>query len=180
VPGLWACGEVASTGVHGANRRASNSLREGLVFGARAAADIAGQAPGQARGKPSAAASVEPAPPAGGWDAAVAPLRAKLRQVMSERVGVVRDGAGLVGALAEIAGIERTGAPLSAGFATAVLTAKLVTAAAWARRESRGAHFPEDFPAAAPVARPAILTLEQAEALMREAAADTRPALVEA
>jgi L-aspartate oxidase len=176
VAGLWACGEVASTGVHGANRLASNSLLEGMVFGTRVAADIAGQAPG----RPPDTTSIEPAPSAGRWDAAVAPLRAKLRQVMSERVGVVRDGARLVSALAEIAGIERAGAPLSAGFANAVLTAKLVTIAALARRESRGAHFREDFPATAPIARRAFLTLEQAEALMLEAAADIRPALAEA
>lgn len=161
VPGLWACGEVASTGIHGANRLASNSLLEGLVFGARVAEDI--QA---VDGDRIASRSI--AAPLPRRNEPIASHFARLRQVMSDHVGVVRDGAGLEAALLELTELERRGAPLSSAFADAVLTAKLVAAAAWLRRESRGGHFRDDYPTQGPVATRSFLTLADAEALWAE------------
>ena len=85
LPGLWVVGECASTGLHGANRLASNSLLEGLVFGARVADDVRGQlATGAMRGLP-------PAPPR---FASPAPPHV-LRQAMSRDVALERDAQGL-------------------------------------------------------------------------------------
>src|SRR5262245_21912387 len=104
VEGLWACGEVASTGAHGANRLASNSLLEAVVFGARAAKDIASTA------RPSDRVAVERDPRIGD-----APERGEaqvrtLRQAMTQGVGVVCDEASLKTALATIATLEKSGA----------------------------------------------------------------------
>ncbi|HEX2029146.1 MAG TPA: L-aspartate oxidase [Nitriliruptorales bacterium] len=140
VPGLWACGEVACTGVHGANRLASNSLLEALVFGARVAHDLT------AMTLPLPVADLRPAPgqtvaaTAGTTDADAA---ARLRRLMWEHVGVVRDGAGLADAGRRLQGMaERCGSPL----ADQVTVARMVVAAALARRESRGAHQRSDHP----------------------------------
>jgi L-aspartate oxidase len=139
VEGLWACGEVACTGVHGANRLASNSLLEGLVFGGRVAGDIA------AAGRTAVAAPVV-APvsrAAHGTDATV--IR-RVRQIMWDQVGLERSGDGLADALEEL---NRLVAGLAGGPSPAydaALVARAITAAALERRESRGAHFRTDFP----------------------------------
>ena len=134
--GLWAAGEVASTGAHGANRLASNSLLEAVVYAARIADDIAGLA----ESRPSVAT-------AGDMNQTVSdPARERaLRQLMSASVGVIRDKAGLTRALSEIARIERESRhlPQTRNMATAAL---MVTAAALRREESRGGHFRSDFP----------------------------------
>ena len=134
LPGLWVAGECASTGLHGANRLASNSLLEGLVFGARAADDIKGTL---AAGKPASA------PPAPHGLALPAPPHV-LRAAMTRHVGLERDAEGLNTALAVIARLEReaTGTELL----NMLAAAKLVTAGALAREESRGAHWRSDFP----------------------------------
>jgi L-aspartate oxidase len=141
LPGLWACGEVSSTGVHGANRLASNSLLEALVFGARVAEDARAQA-----GKPSPAAAFEGVEAPAMLDPFAAPAAiAALRQLMWDHVGLVRDGEGLTFA---IAGLERLAPGLAGpGEAHNMLTvARLVAAAARERRESRGGHYRTDFP----------------------------------
>lgn len=141
IEGLWACGEVASTGMHGANRLASNSLLEAIVFGARIAADISGAVPAGRPGdqiQPPALISAAPIE---------APMAAQLRHIMSAYVGVERNAGGLAFALGEIARLERA-AGASNLFGNIATTAKLIAAAAFAREESRGGHYRSDFTSA--------------------------------
>jgi L-aspartate oxidase len=167
VEGLWACGEVAATGAHGANRLASNSLLDAVVFGARAAKDIAATA--RAAEPASITVEAEPvaAPPVETDTAAVKTLR----QAMTAKVGVIRDEASLRDALGVIAGLER-GASQDGRLANMLITAKLITTAALARRESRGAHFRSDYPAPDPeLAQRSMLTLTESEAIAAAASA---------
>jgi L-aspartate oxidase len=143
VAGLWAVGEVASTGLHGANRLASNSLLEAVVLGARAARDIKSIIPLERAGHfvvPQKVAGPKP-----GDAQARAHLIAQLRGIMSMHAGVVRTGSGLKTALAALEAIGRDGAddPLVANM---VLTSRLIATAALNRKESRGGHYRSDFP----------------------------------
>jgi L-aspartate oxidase len=151
LPGLWACGEVTATGAHGANRLASNSLLEALVFGARVADDLRSAAPvagrtprGRLAGGVSSGAFLGiPAP-------GDAELIVEVRRLMWEKVGLVRDEAGLTSAVAEL---DRLAAahPQASGEARNLLcVARLLTAAALERRESRGGHYRSDYPAPDP------------------------------
>ena len=156
--GLWACGEASSTGVHGANRLASNSLLEGLVFGARVAATAAraaeqGQAELDLEAVWVAREASGPVRHGRALDEGIT-LRARLRDVMWDKVGLVRDRAGMESALEELA-VIRKDAPLSAYevFSRAsgelrnlVLCSRLLTEAALRREESRGSHNRSDFP----------------------------------
>ena len=162
INGLWAIGEVASTGVHGANRLASNSLLEAVVFAARAAEDVKAIAP---RIVPPAL----PDAPDHAPTTATAWSEADLRDMMSAHVGVIRTGAGLAAALAAIAQLEQAApSPAYRNMATAAL---LIAAAAWRRPESRGGHFRADHPQPEPArAGRSFLTLEMAYAIAREAA----------
>jgi L-aspartate oxidase len=164
VPGLWACGEVAATGAHGANRLASNSLLEALVFGARVAEDIEEVEAAAAGGPgPSLTPTIPVAPPAPELSTAAAmALVARLRRLMWERVGVERDEAGLAAAVAELAALPRradrlpppgAAPPAAPEFAAAearnmLLAGRLLAQAALARRESRGGHHRVDYPRA--------------------------------
>jgi L-aspartate oxidase len=128
--GLSACGETASTGAHGANRLASNSLLEAVVFAERAARRLKGATlaePGDARAI---------APPE-----LNEPLLVELRTRMQGQVGVVRDAAGLGATLDWL-----TAAHADVGPARAIIAARLITAGALARHESRGGHYRSDFP----------------------------------
>ncbi len=140
VPGLYACGEAACTGVHGANRLASNSLLEGLVFAERIVAELAGHWPPKAAAAPGERA-------AGLLDPAILP---RLQQLMTERAGVLRSGAGLAIAAAglrQLAGMTSDKPCTAAWEATNLhLVASALVAAASARRETRGSHWREDFP----------------------------------
>ncbi len=154
--GLFAAGEVASTGVHGANRLASNSLLEGLVFGARAGASIrrrhrrhrndalaaASQtARACAQGQPQQAPSAR-------QDAAT--LVQQVREILWNKVGIIRDQEGLaeaVGALGALCLAEPLPLQRNAYEAQNILTVgRLIAASAMARRESRGAHYRADIP----------------------------------
>ena len=150
--GLYAAGEVACTGVHGANRLASNSLLEGLVFGARAgraaALDHANDPPIKTRGGDDDApgrdldAGVETAAAPGEVATAV---RKRVRRLMWERVGILRSRQSLERALREFEQISR--ANLRAPSRNFLTVAESVARAALWREESRGGHFRVDFPA---------------------------------
>ena len=152
LPGLYAAGEVACTGVHGANRLASNSLLEGLVFGARAgaaaAADSKGRRPPAAEGAGVEGAGVEGGSAsradAGRVSAASAAVRKRVRRLMWERVGILRTREGLERALSEFEQIAS--APLLPGPRNFVTAATIIARAALWREESRGAHYRLDFP----------------------------------
>ena len=160
LPGLWAVGEVACTGLHGANRLASNSLLEALVYGARAADDLAAAAP---------PGVVRAAPSGGRMTAPVRALEA-LRAVMTAYVGVERDATGLTRALGRIAALEAEAAG-DPGFRAMTASATLIAAAALGRRETRGGHIRLDFPETDPAqAQPTRMTLAEAMAVRADAA----------
>jgi L-aspartate oxidase len=164
--GLWACGEVTSTGAHGANRLASNSLLEAVVFAARVAEDIHGMLPNHKVTHWTGASGSEAPTLAEGDDEAIR----KLRGTMSRHVGVVRDRVGLVEALSTIEALSaHTHGPQVRNALTA---AKLVAAAALARAESRGGHYRADFPATDPkLAKRTFMTLDQADSIATQATA---------
>lgn len=142
--GLWACGEVASTGVHGANRLASNSLLEAVVFGAKVAQDISDSLthfePGTDWLVPvesSTIRSMANADPQ--WDDTV-----QLRQRMWDHVGLVRDAVGLKRAVTAFSDLVEHGS--SYAILNRALVCKMIAEVALAREESRGAHYRTDFP----------------------------------
>jgi len=141
IPGLYACGEVACTGVHGANRLASNSLMETVVFGKRVVEHMA----------PGGGGRAEPSPEAErvGDDGGPAPSHEALQRLLWESAGIERNETGLGEALAVMtswpAGATSHGRPTSERRQMATL-ARLMLRAALARRESRGAHYRSDYP----------------------------------
>ncbi|WP_145503404.1 L-aspartate oxidase [Streptomyces sp. CFMR 7] len=154
VPGLYACGEVACTGVHGANRLASNSLLEGLVFAERIAADIAETRPPR----------TEPAEAPGAADAPVPLLapeaRTAIQRTMTRGAGVLRSAASLAAAAEELEALHRSAAAdaddpdpkvavpgVDTWEATnLLLVSRVLVAAAREREETRGCHWREDRP----------------------------------
>ncbi|WP_097958536.1 MULTISPECIES: L-aspartate oxidase [unclassified Streptomyces] len=154
VPGLYACGEVACTGVHGANRLASNSLLEGLVFAERIAADIADARPPR----------TEPAgdPDAGGPAPLLAPeARTAIQRTMTRGAGVLRSADSLAAADEELEALHREAAADAEGpggtktvvpgvdaweVTNLLLVSRVLVAAAREREETRGCHWREDRP----------------------------------
>ncbi|UVK48201.1 L-aspartate oxidase (plasmid) [Mesorhizobium sp. AR07] len=155
VAGLWACGEVASTGLHGANRLASNSLTEATVCARWVAESVAGSPIGV---RTRSTAREIPAPD---------PL--SFRPLLSRTLGVKRDGEMLREAV-------RTLLPLAKRHDAAsdpATVGLMIAIAALLRQESRGAHYRTDFPDRAIVARRSRLTLDEALATAREFACST-------
>ncbi|HVO12690.1 MAG TPA: L-aspartate oxidase [Vicinamibacteria bacterium] len=152
--GLWAAGEVACTGVHGANRLASNSLLEALVFGARAARSVGEALPHLPR--PAAIPPPSVAAATDDLEAAI-PWLGRLRERMWDEVGLVRTAEGLRRALAELRTMDGL-VPTSACELRSLHTvATLLATAALARPETRGAHFRADHPASSPAWRRRIV-----------------------
>jgi L-aspartate oxidase len=149
VPGLWAAGEVACPGVHGANRMAGNSLSQSCVFGRRAALSMAAWADQRNEVPGGPATPATPAAPAGPA-ADVAGPRAELRRVLSRGAGAVRSGVGLDEAAKAIEALAA--APPAPTHRDAIelrnglLVGGLIVRAASLREESRGVHWREDFP----------------------------------
>ncbi len=170
LPGLWACGEAASTGLHGANRLASNGLLEALVMAERAAASIAGALgpAGDAAVPVTEDFDTWPADGSGfesGSECAPDPETvATLRRLMTDHVGLHRDAACLRRALDGLGTLSR--AARGDALANMIAAATAIAASALVRRESRGGHFRADFPQPDPAqARRSTMTLAQAVAL---------------
>ncbi|WP_425418860.1 L-aspartate oxidase [Oricola indica] len=163
LPGLWACGEVTSTGAHGANRLASNSLLEAVVFSSRVAAALGGEtladAPADWSKGSKDSGRIEPRPDS-------EPMKL-LRKTMSAHLGVLRDGEGMRNALRTIMELEEEAN--TERFLNVLATAKLVAVCALNRTESRGGHFRTDYPNEDPAwKRRTLVTLEQADAVIPE------------
>jgi len=169
IPGLFACGEVACSGLHGANRLASNSLLEGLVFGARAASVSAAHAEEVVRYGAHALASARenpaftgPSAPRGLSQAAsawIAAKRAELTQLMWKSAGIVRHHSQMNAALDSIAEIYLETRALCEAYGVSVevvelrnliTVSELIVSSALQRQESRGGHYVADFPAVSP------------------------------
>ena len=155
IPGLYACGEVSCTGVHGANRLASNSLLEGLVFARRIADAVEEAFEAAGAGAAPRRISVSQAgSSAGGLEKPMARedlLTGALREVMRDSVGMVRSERGLAEALEFLKGNARllqTGYSERAGMElkNMLTVACLIATAAMARQESRGCHRRRDYP----------------------------------
>jgi L-aspartate oxidase len=168
LPGLYAAGEAACTGVHGANRLASNSLLEGLVFGALAAEAMVQRS--GARDQDSEDGSEDdaeardavPKAPAVKVDAAaIERWITELRSVMWKDAGLLRDAAGLKRAQARLEGmmgeIPRGFSRRAAEARNLFLVAGVIVASAAAREESRGAHYRNDFPKKGKTARHSVM-----------------------
>jgi L-aspartate oxidase len=143
--GLWVCGEAAASGVHGANRLASNSLLEALVFGARVAQSVGGE------GSVPVRLAGAPAPPPAGArrlpsGRAGAKALARLRELAWQRAGVERTGEGLSALLGELETFEAGVRAMGGEGRNLLLAARLVATAAAERTESRGGHYRADYP----------------------------------
>jgi L-aspartate oxidase len=169
LPGLFAAGECASSGVHGANRLASNSLLEAVVFARRivdASQGILAPSPPPGPEETEEAEEAEDAPPVEvsalpalptEEKAAPTPTSARVRALLWERVSITRDGAGLEEAEATLrrwlAGYRPRATRPSVELANVLLVGWQMTRAALRRRESRGAHYRDDFPRTLPAWR---------------------------
>ncbi|MEJ2118115.1 MAG: FAD-binding protein, partial [Alphaproteobacteria bacterium] len=159
LPGLWAVGEVTCTGLHGANRLASNSLLEAVVMGARAAEAIVGlSTPASATPLQSPPLPDISAPLEAPYGDATALLH-ELQSAMAQHVGMERDRAGLISALGVIERIA-AGVAGTSPLGNMVEVARFVVVAALQREESRGSHYRTDYRETATEARRGLFTRE--------------------
>jgi L-aspartate oxidase len=169
--GLWVSGEASCTGLHGANRLASNSLLEATVYGARIAEDISGLEPVRTNLAPFEGIAWNEAE----GEAVETRLRnldavQSLRRTMSDLVGVERDETGLRRALRSIAELEATAQGVTRSFLNMTTSATMVAAAALKRTESRGGHFRTDYPEPDPAwQHHTLMTLDEALAIRADA-----------
>jgi len=138
IPGLFAAGECAATGVHGANRMAGNSLTEAVVFGRRAAGAMAAE-PSETNGTPDAAEVPSSTEDDDGWRT--------LRRTMAEGAGLIRSAESLRDAAKILSDLEGSG---DEGLRLASVAGRLICTGASQREESRGTHFRSDFPSTEP------------------------------
>jgi L-aspartate oxidase len=145
VDGLWACGEVARTGLHGANRLASNSLMEAIVCAQWVAESVR-----DASRRPLKARVAETPPPASDPSA--------VRPILSQGLGVLRERLAIERAIRSLYPLAKS---LSAA-ADPALVGLMIAVSAWRREESRGGHFRNDFPDTLPAAAPSFISLADA------------------
>jgi L-aspartate oxidase len=160
VEGLWACGEAACTGLHGANRLASNSLLEAAVLARDVAHSVAGVNAGSSR--PPALIELPPEPNATG-----------VRPIVSATLGLVRNGRDIARAIEMLLPTACGDEPES----DPAVVALMIAVASCQRRESRGAHYRTDFSAKADVAIHSRFTLAGALEMANEIAVDIAPRL---
>jgi L-aspartate oxidase len=161
LPGLYAAGETADTGVHGANRLASNSLLEGLVFGARSGQAMMKDAPVKKKHSGGLPGSVAPKPgdcaetkaqnnAKHPQPATVSPALTKTRDIMWRLVGIMRSGKDLTSAIEQLQSLDLPKAEKhdrpECELRNMHSLALLMTKSALARHESRGSHYRSDFP----------------------------------
>ncbi len=139
--GLWVAGEAAATGLHGANRLASNSLMEAIVMGARAAEDIVAFV---AKGQPAPRITLSDLPKLAASD--MENERQQLREIMTDLVGVIRNEQGMKDAIREISVIGANAEGRDSKTADMALVARMIASCALSRTESRGGHCRADYP----------------------------------
>jgi L-aspartate oxidase len=171
LPSLYAAGEAACTGVHGANRLASNSLLEGLVFGVSTADTMVAEAP---LAEPGSMPAVQAAMAGATSDAATERWITELRDLMWKYAGLLRDAAGLHEAQRALASLATS---MPKGLSRRALEARnlhtvaeLIVAAALGREESRGAHYRNDFPQRDSVANHSVMQRGRLEFVTQEQA----------
>lgn len=152
IDGFYACGEAACTGIHGANRLASNSLLEGLVFGRRIAAEVSSRAVNGTGTENALRKQINSVKSGGEMLENADRLKIKLRKLMTEKVGIIRSEENLREAMKEILDMKReiSGKIYTAAeqweFVNMLTLAELIVKSALMRKESRGSHFRTDYP----------------------------------